>query len=195
MDLNEVDDRMDSEENLTHLFHTPFTIVTQLPLPSHCNISQTYCNSITSIDRMQISLFPSSSSPLETGDNSGQNRRSLKRKCDWDSIIPNNDVYEVLQRIKKIKFTMYIKIHTLNGRIFDLDIDAQRTIRAIKEKIFQIEGIPVDLQKLIFNGKQILDFQTVYACGIIDGSIVYLVLAVPHRSGVTGISIEHRREN
>lgn len=117
-------------------------------------------------------------------------RKPQKRKCE---SVASNDVNEVLQRIKKIKFPIYIQIQTLNGRTIDLDVDSNETVAAVKAIVSEREGIPLMQQRLLYKGKQISDSQTIYSCGIEQGSVIYLIVALPHRSGVTGISREHRK--
>jgi len=118
----------------------------------------------------------------------------LKRKsCSADS---SNDVYDsVLRQIKKIKFPLYIKVKALNGTVIEMDIDSNDSVGILKDVIWEREGIPKQQQKLIFNGKQINDdSQAVNSFGVTDGSVIYLVIALPHKQGYSGISSEHRNE-
>jgi hypothetical protein len=46
----------------------------------------------------------------------------------------------------------------------------------IKNRIFEKEGIPVDQQRLVFNGKQLEDGQTIGSYGIAAESNLHLVL-------------------
>ena len=57
------------------------------------------------------------------------------------------------------------------------------------------EGIPPSQQRLVFGGKQIVDdTSSLTNVGIMDGSILFLLLALPHQQGYSGISSEHRVE-
>lgn len=114
----------------------------------------------------------------------------LKRKNCSDS---SNDVCEVVRRIKKFKFPVYITIKTLTGRTIDLDIDSNLTIAHLKELLALREGIPQQQQRLVFDGKQINDENfSLQSFGIIDGSVIYLVLALPNTKGYSGVSSQHR---
>jgi len=76
-----------------------------------------------------------------------------------------------------------------------MDIDSNDSVDILKDEIWEREGIPKQQQKLIFNGKQINDdSQTVNSFGVTDGSVIYLVIAIPHKQGYSGISCEHRNE-
>ena len=69
-----------------------------------------------------------------------------------------------------------IFIKTLAGKTITMDINDNDTIGSIKGKIFEKEGIPVDQQRLVFNGKQLEDNQTVNSYGIENDSSIHLVL-------------------
>jgi len=102
------------------------------------------------------------------------------------------DVAEVLLRIKRIKFPVKLGIRTLNGRQIDLDIDCYDTIARLKQILQEQEGIPCSQQKLIYSGKTLLDSDTIGSSGLVNGSSVFLVLAIPHINGYSGVSLEHR---
>jgi hypothetical protein len=69
-----------------------------------------------------------------------------------------------------------IFIKTLQGKTIPMDVNDSDTIGAIKQRIFEKEGIPVDQQRLVFNGKQLEDAQTVGSYGIEAESNIHLVL-------------------
>lgn len=69
-----------------------------------------------------------------------------------------------------------IFVKTLQGKNITLDIDDTNTIGSIKQKIFEKEGIPVDQQRIVFNGKQLEDDQTVGNYNIGNESTLHLVL-------------------
>ncbi len=69
-----------------------------------------------------------------------------------------------------------ILLKTLQGKTIPMDVNDSDTIGSIKQRIFEKEGIPVDQQRLVFNGKQLEDAQTVGSYGIEADSNVHLVL-------------------
>jgi len=71
---------------------------------------------------------------------------------------------------------LQIHVKTLQGKTMTLDISEDDTIDAIKQKITDKEGIPVDQQRLIFNGKQLEQGRTASDYGLEDGSNIHLVL-------------------
>ncbi len=57
--------------------------------------------------------------------------------------------------------TIFLK--TLQGKTITLDVNDADSIGGLKAKIADIEGIPVDQQQLVFNGKQLTDGEPVPA--------------------------------
>eukprot|EP01115_Flamella_aegyptia_P002654 TRINITY_DN136776_c0_g1_i1.p1 TRINITY_DN136776_c0_g1~~TRINITY_DN136776_c0_g1_i1.p1 ORF type:complete len:76 (+),score=22.25 TRINITY_DN136776_c0_g1_i1:56-283(+) len=73
---------------------------------------------------------------------------------------------------------MQIKIKTLTGRPINLDCDPDDTIKRIKERVEEKEGIPPPQQRLIFGGKALADENTVSFYKITAGNTLHLVLAL-----------------
>ncbi len=76
-----------------------------------------------------------------------------------------------------------------------MDIDLNDTVERLKEILENLEGIPKSQQRLIFEGKQVTeDNITLQAHGILNGSRIFLIVAIPHQRGYSGVSHEHRNE-
>ena len=69
-----------------------------------------------------------------------------------------------------------IYIKTLQGKSITLDVSDTDTISSLKDKIKDIEGIPPDQMRLVFNGKQLEDANTIADYGIQADSSIHLVL-------------------
>jgi len=72
--------------------------------------------------------------------------------------------------------TKQIMIKTLQGKTMPMEVQDTDTIGSIKNRIHEKEGIPVDQQRLVFNGKQLEDNLKVSDYGISQDSAVHLVL-------------------
>lgn len=69
-----------------------------------------------------------------------------------------------------------ILIKTLTGKTTVFNTTPAESIRSIKEKITQKEGIPVEQQRLIFAGKQLDDNCTIADYNIQADETIHLVL-------------------
>ncbi len=72
--------------------------------------------------------------------------------------------------------TIRITVKTLTGKNIKIDLKPSAKILDIKEAILNKEGIPVDIQRLIFSGKQLEDIKTLSAYNIVEDATLYLVL-------------------
>jgi len=52
---------------------------------------------------------------------------------------------------------MQIFIHLPQNEIITLDVDSNSTISKLKNQIYRKDGVPVNMQRLIFGGKQLID--------------------------------------
>eukprot|EP01084_Bolivina_argentea_P246376 412332_1 len=69
--------------------------------------------------------------------------------------------------------TIYIK--TLNGKCISLNVNPNDTIKNIKQKLLFKQGIPIEKQRLIFTGQQLMDTLTLSDYNIFDGCTLQIV--------------------
>ena len=71
-------------------------------------------------------------------------------------------------------FSIYVR--TLTGKAITIQTASHQYVVDIKEAILDVEGVPLDQQRLIFDGKQLKDSQRVYEMGIEANATVHMVL-------------------
>ena len=63
----------------------------------------------------------------------------------------------------------------MQSKVLVLDVDPSTTIIDLKERIREMEGIPVELQRLVFAGKQLMDGKTLSESNVQHEATVFLV--------------------
>lgn len=71
---------------------------------------------------------------------------------------------------------LYIK--TLTNKTIIIEYNSNDSILNVKEKIAQKEGIPIDGQRLIFAGVQLIDSNYMSTYNIQNNAILHLVLRI-----------------
>ena len=98
----------------------------------------------------------------------------------WYYIL-NNELFS----IKYIKEgEIKVKINTLTGAKFFIDVKINDVIDTLKSKIYDKEGIAPDQQRLLFSGKELEDNKTIEYYNICNYSTLHLVLRLRGGGGL-----------
>jgi hypothetical protein len=71
---------------------------------------------------------------------------------------------------------MQIFCRTLTGSTVALDVERAATVRAAKELIAQVVGVPADVQMLSWSGRMLDDHRTLESYGIDKESTLHLMV-------------------
>ena len=65
---------------------------------------------------------------------------------------------------------------TLTGRIIDIQVHPNDTILKVKQEIYKQDQLPIDQQRIVFNGATLENDKFVYEYGIKSNSRIHLIL-------------------
>ncbi len=74
-------------------------------------------------------------------------------------------------------------IKTLTGKTIVCSLNPEMTIQQVKEEIFKAEQIPIEQQRLVFQGKQLENNTTLFSNNITDKACIHLVLRLRGGAG------------
>lgn len=69
---------------------------------------------------------------------------------------------------------MQIFVRTLNGKTITILVQLDETVRSLKDKVQETEGIPPDHQRFIYAGKPLEDERSLESYGIQKESTLHL---------------------
>ena len=105
---------------------------------------------------------------------SGQQLIDNKTLDDYN--IQNRATIHLVLRLKEDLKTIQIFVKLLSGKIITLNVNPLDTIKNVKVKIQDIEGIPQDKQELKFGGKELEENKTLAVYKILEKSTLDLVV-------------------
>ncbi|KAA1473979.1 UV excision repair protein Rad23 [Dentipellis sp. KUC8613] len=72
-----------------------------------------------------------------------------------------------------------VTIKTLQQKVFQVDIEGSENVGDLKNKIHELQGHPVENQKIIFSGKVLADDKTIESCQIKEKDFLVLMVSKP----------------
>ena len=109
------------------------------------------------------------------------NERELidkEKNFDYYRVPDGSTLQLKIEEINKGSIPIFVK--TLSGKVIKLMLDPTDTIHQLKLQIYEREGVPLEKQRLIFNGKQIHSEEDAMLqdLSIGEGSTVHMVLGL-----------------
>ncbi|MCP4055652.1 MAG: hypothetical protein GY739_21950, partial [Mesoflavibacter sp.] len=109
--------------------------------------------------------------------------KNYKHKIYYYKLYSNTVYYKHISfynqlYLNKLFCKHEIHVKTLSNKTIKLQIGFYETIENVKNKIEFFEAIPINQQKLLFHGKQLLDDQTLFDYNIHKNSQPYLMLCI-----------------
>jgi hypothetical protein len=74
---------------------------------------------------------------------------------------------------------MQIQVHTVSGRKHTIDVEGNWTVSAIKEGLQQLEGIPVQQQRMLYHGQNLTDQTTIEVARVQACEVLHMIIALP----------------
>ena len=104
---------------------------------------------------------------------SGQQRIISDQKTTHEEPVLNKDT-----KRSSASEGMEIFVKMLTGKITKIGVEQSDLIQDVKEKLYHLEGIPTDQQRLMFSGRELMDGNSLKDCNIQNKSTIFLVLRV-----------------
>ncbi|KAJ7594819.1 hypothetical protein C8J56DRAFT_1002579 [Mycena floridula] len=74
---------------------------------------------------------------------------------------------------------MKVTVKTTQQKVFQVDVEPSDTVSTLKDKIFESQGHPVTVQKIIYSGKILTDDKIIETCGIKEKDFLVLMVSKP----------------
>lgn len=119
---------------------------------------------------------------LRGGGGLGIVRQELERRRRRSSIVEDqvNQDPDRQYSVLGLDGTPQVRIglQLLTGHRLELHVDIFSPVAVLKELITEREGIPAEQQRLVWNGRLLANDRTLHDCGIGDGDVLHLMLAL-----------------